>query len=77
VVKLISFNGIYLSPLETAMLLNRVRALSSEIFFKMEVIDGALLVRFSMNEVCLDAHHYIGVVSQRDPVKAVTGPKMS
>jgi hypothetical protein len=43
----------------------------------MEVIDGAVLVRFSMNEVCLDAEHYIWIVSQRDPVKAVTGLKMS
>jgi hypothetical protein len=32
---------------------------------------------FPCNDICLDADHYIGVVSQRDPVKAVTGLKMS
>jgi hypothetical protein len=36
----------YLSPLETAMLLKRVKDLSSEIFFKAEVIDGIVVLGF-------------------------------
>jgi hypothetical protein len=38
----------YLSPLETAMVLKSVSALSSEIFFKIEVIDGNVVLVFSI-----------------------------
>jgi hypothetical protein len=38
----------YLSPLETAMLLKSVSALSSEIFFKIDVIDGKVVLVFSI-----------------------------
>jgi hypothetical protein len=38
---------------------------------------GPCWLDFPCNDICLDAEHYIWIVSQRDPVKAVTGLKMS
>jgi hypothetical protein len=57
--------GYIFSPSETAMLLKRVSALSSEIF-KIEVIDGNVVIGFSM---LVQLH--IGGIGQRDPIEAI------
>ena len=51
-VKFISHKGMYISPLYIAILLKRVRALSSETLLSRDVIDGDVVLENSIRKIC-------------------------
>ncbi len=58
-VRFISLNGMYLSPLEIAMLLNRINALSSEMFLRRYVIDGTVVLENSIQKIIFQLELFI------------------